>query len=364
MMIFNLVKQHFFLLELGLISLILGFISNYIIHKLIKRYYIAAGATPTRIIISALQRAFYLIFPLIFFSFFASLFNLTTTSEITETLVKILLSIAFCLAAIKLLDYIDIWLERKKNTREQGLNYGALLTRAYILKKILATVIIFITISLILLNFPAVKEVGKGILISAGVLGGMLAFAAQKVFTNFFSGLDFIFNKPISVGDLVAIDSELGNIEKITLNQIQLRTWDSRLVVYPLAYFNEKPFQNLSHIESGLKGTVIFFTDFSVSIEHIRQVLTATLEKSSFWDKKTNSLQVVDMNENCMQLRAVVGAKNNADLWNLRCEVREKLIQYLQKNSSANFPKRKIRLENLNKTPASAEMALEEASLN
>lgn len=353
MNIFNLVNRHLFFVELCLISLFLGVVSNYALHKLIKKYYVFANATPTSVIISALQRAFYVILPLIYFSFLASFFNFTAMSAILEILIKILLSIAFCIAAIKLLDYINIWLERKKNSQIQVLNYGALTTRAYILKKVLATVIVFITISLILLNFPAVKEVGKGILISAGVLGGMLAFAAQKVFTNLFSGLDFIFNKPINVGDLITIDSELGNIEKITLNQIHLRSWDSRLIIYPLAYFNEKPFQNLSHNEFGFKGGVIFYTDFSVNIETIRQVLTGILAKSNLWDNQTNSLQVIDMEENCMQIRAVVGAKNNGDLWNLRCEVREKIIQYLQKASPASFPKKNIRFENLSDNQSS-----------
>ncbi len=344
--IFNLVKQNFRLIEAALVSLGLGLFSTYFLHKIIKKYYSTHVINPTTIIISALQRASYFILPLIYFAFFASWMNLTTTFYVIEILVKILITLAFCLAAFKLLDYIDVWVARRKNSQFRGLNHGALITRAYLLKKILAGIILLLTISLILLNFPAVKEVGKGILISAGVIGGILAFAAQKIFSNFFSGLDFILNKPISIGDVITMDSETGNIEKITLNQIHLRTWDLRLIIYPLSYFNEHPFQNLSHDEFGLKGTVYFFTDYNVNVENIRQALAEILDKSTFWNKSVHSLQVVDVSENNMKLRAVVGADNAADLWNLQCEVREKLIKYIQQTTPAILPKKNIRLEN------------------
>lgn len=343
--IFNF-NHDFRLVEVSAVSLFLGILSSYLLHKLIKKYYISSPITPAKIIISALQRALYLILPLIYFSFFASLLHLTTTFYVIGILVKILITLSFCLAAFKFLDYIDIWVSRKKDSEFSKLNYGVLITRAYLLKKILGTIIVLITISLILLNFPAVKEIGKGILISAGVMGGILALAAQKVFINFFSGLNFIFNKPISVGDVITMGSETGNVEKITLNQIHLRTWDLRLIIYPLSYFNENPFQNLSHDEFGLKGIVYLFIDYAANVEAIRHALTGILKKSAFWDKNTNSLQVVDVTENNMKLRAVVGAKNAGSLWNLQCEVREKLIEYIQQTSPEILPKNYIRLEN------------------
>ncbi|MBS0349575.1 MAG: mechanosensitive ion channel [Proteobacteria bacterium] len=357
--IFNLIKHNLPLIEASLASLVLGLISNWLLYKLINKYYVPTKLTPMGIIFSALRRAFYFILPLFYFSFFASWLNLSTTFHVSEILVKILFTIAFSLAAIKLLDYIDIWLERKRNLQLKEINFGGLITKAYLLKRILTTVIIFISLSLILLNFPSVKEVGKGILISATVVGGIIAFAAQKVFTNLFSGLDFILNRPISVGDTIAIGSEVGKIERITLNQIHLRTWDLRLIIYPLSYFNENSFQNLSHAEYGLKGTIYLFVDFSTNIDNLRRTLNAILEQSLFWDKKTNSLQVVEVTENNMQIRIVVGAKDFGELWDLRCEVREKLISSIQQKFPAMLPKNYIRLENINsKLPSVSDVGM------
>lgn len=340
--IINVIKEYLFLIEACFGSLVLGLISNYFLHQLIKKFYFSSNLTPAGVVVAAFKRFLYFILPLLYFSFFASILHLTTTFYVIEVSIKILFTVACCLAASKFLDYIDIWLERRKNIH--GFNYRALITRAYLLKKILNTVIIFITLSLILLNFPAVKEIGKGILISAGVIGGMLAFAAQKVFSNFFAGLDFILNKPINVGDIIRFESETGNIEKITLNQIHLRTWDLRLIIYPLSYFNEKPFQNLSYNDMGFKGAVLLLTDYSINLEDIRKTLKIILEKSNFWDKTTNTLQVVEMNENNIQLRVLVGAKNIGDLWNLQCEVRENLIKYIQQTTPGALPKKYIKV--------------------
>ncbi len=341
----NLIKENIALVESLVFSVILGLLSNYLIYRIIKKYYCPTGITPLSVIISAFTRALYFIFPLIYFSFFASFLNLSKTFYFLEIVIKISIILAFGLAAIKILDYIDIWLERKRNSQVNSGNFGIFITRAYLLKKVLTIIIVFLVIALILLNFSVVKEIGKGILISAGVVGGLLAFAAQKIFSSIFFGLSFILNKPIKVGDLIVIGSELGNIEKITLSQIYLRSWDLRLIVYPLAYFTENSFQNLSYSENGLRGVVTFFTDYNVDIEQLGEVLSNILEESPLWDKKSNALQMIEAGENTIQLRAVVSAKNAGDLWNLRCHVRHKMINHIQKNIPEIFPKTRYKLD-------------------
>jgi len=40
-----------------------------------------------------------------------------------------------------------------------------------------------------------------------------------------------------------------------------------------------------------------------------------------------------------MQLRALMDARNSSDAWDLRCLVREKLIDFLQKNYPKHLPR-------------------------
>lgn len=337
------------LLEAIALSIIFGCVSNYIIFKIIRKYYHPLVSTPATVILSALKRALYFIFPLFYFIFFSEIYNFTETSDYTEAVVKIVISIAFILTAIKFLDYIDVWLDRKKKTVKDSSHIGMLVTRVYLIKKILRAIIVLLGIALILLNFPDLQEFGKGVLVSAGIAGGIIAFASNKIFTNLFSGLEVIFNKPIQVGDVVKLEGESGTIEKITLNQIHFRTWDLRLIIYPLTYFIDNSFQNLSHVPEGLKGVVFIYTDYRLNIEDLRRVQTDILKASPLWNQKTNILQVLELNSNNVQLRAVVSAKNIDDLWNLQCYLREKMILYIQKTNQEILPTQKIQVNILDK---------------
>jgi len=335
------------LIEAASLSLSFGLLSNYLFFKLIDKYRNPSITSPLAVIFSALKRALYFIFPLLYFIFFSEFFNFYEASDYTEIIVKITACITFTLISIKFLDYMDIWLEHKKNSVTDTSHISMLITRVYLIKKILKSLLILLGVALILLNFPDLKEFGKGMLISAGVAGGILAFASNKIFSNLFSGIEVIFNKPLQIGDLIKVKDELGNIEKITLNQIHLRTWDLRLIIFPLTYFIENSFQNLSHVEKGLKGTVFFYLDYNLNLENLRKVQTSILSKSPLWDKKTNILQITDLNSH-VQLRSLISANNAGDLWNLQCYLREEMISYIQKNNGEILPKERIQYISIN----------------
>jgi hypothetical protein len=50
-------------------------------------------------------------------------------------------------------------------------------------------------------------------------------------------------------------------------------------------------------------------------------------------------LEVTDMTTDTVELRALVSARNPSQTWELRCEVREKLLEFLQSEvSQASAP--------------------------
>ncbi len=72
------------------------------------------------------------------------------------------------------------------------------------------------------------------------------------------------------------------------------------------------------------------------------------LENSPLWDRKVNVLQVTDSKENNIELRALMSAKDSPTAWDLRVYIREKLIEFLQKNYPESLPKKRIRIEDNN----------------
>jgi small-conductance mechanosensitive channel len=195
-------------------------------------------------------------------------------------------------------------------------------------------IIVLVTSAFALMTFDTVRNIGTGLLASAGVAGIVLGFAAQKTISTLLAGVQIAVAQPIRVGDIVVVEGEWGTIEEIALTYVVLRVWDLRRLVLPVHQFIDKPFQNWTRGKTNLLGTVELRLDYSVSVEAVRAELGRLLEASKYWNKETSGVQVTDATEHTMLVRVLASAKDADDMWNLRCELREKLIAFVQ----AKFP--------------------------
>jgi small-conductance mechanosensitive channel len=212
-------------------------------------------------------------------------------------------------------------------------------THVRVIGRILYSLIAFFTLISILMLFKSVRDLGASLLASAGVAGIVLGFAVQKTIANFFAGIQIALTQPIRMDDVVVIEGEWGRIEEITLTYVILHIWDDRRLVIPLSYFIEKPFQNWTRLSSKLIGAVFIWVDYTVPLEELRKMLKDVIETQPLWDQRLWNLQVTDSNEQAMQLRILVTAKDSAQLWDLRCAIREKVVIYLQQQYPQSLPK-------------------------
>ncbi|MFH1709952.1 MAG: mechanosensitive ion channel domain-containing protein [bacterium] len=217
-------------------------------------------------------------------------------------------------------------------------------TQVKVIENIVIILIVFLTIVFILMSFEEVRQIGTGLLASAGILGMILGFAAQKTLTNLIAGIQIAFAQPIRLDDVVIVENEWGWIEDITLTYVVVRVWDLRRLVIPISYFIEKPFQNWTRVSADILGSVFLYADYTVPVDKIRAELTHILENSPRWDKKVNVLQVTEAKEQTVEIRALMSAADSSTAWDLRCEVREKLLTFLQKNFPESLPKTRIEL--------------------
>jgi hypothetical protein len=63
------------------------------------------------------------------------------------------------------------------------------------------------------------------------------------------------------------------------------------------------------------------------------------LEHSRFWDGKVNLLQVTDAKEHTLEVRALASAADASLAWDLRCEIREKLVSFVQQAFPDSLPR-------------------------
>jgi len=212
-------------------------------------------------------------------------------------------------------------------------------TQTKLLKKIILTIGLIIIASAALMVFDSVKRLGIGLLTTAGAIGAIGAFASQQSLSRLFAGLQIAFTQPIRIGDIIIIENELGEIEEISLSYVTVKLWDLRRLILPTNYFSDKGFQNLTKTSADILGTVFLYVDHTFPIATLRKISHQMLADSKNWDHKIGILQVTDMKEHAIELRLLVSAQDVNTLWDLRCEIREKLIDFITQYYPDCLPK-------------------------
>ncbi|MFL6798483.1 MAG: mechanosensitive ion channel family protein [Xanthobacteraceae bacterium] len=230
-----------------------------------------------------------------------------------------------------------LYLRRFQSEASDTLLARSHVTQVRILKRALHTLIV-VTLSAVLMTFEPVRQYGVSLFASAGVAGLVAGLAARPVLSNLIAGIQIATTQPIRIDDQVIVENEAGRIEEITSTYVVIRLWDLRRLIVPLSYFIEKPFQNWTRESTNLIGTVILHVDFSAPVEAIRAKFTELLKVSPLWDGDVAKLQVTEMKEAAVELRALVSARSAADVFDLRCQVREELIAFLQKTHPTALP--------------------------
>jgi small-conductance mechanosensitive channel len=233
----------------------------------------------------------------------------------------------------------DLLSDRYRIDVTDNLDARRVQTQFQMVRRIVIVLITLVTLAVMLMTFPTIKHIGVSILASAGVAGLIVGMAMKETLSNLIAGVQIAFAQPFRLGDAVVVENEWGWIEEIGMMYVVVRIWDLRRLVLPLSYFLEHPFQNWTRTSADLLGSTYVYTDYTVPVESVREELRTICESTPLWAGKVCAIQVTDSSENTMQLRALVDARNSGDAWDLRCLVREKLIDFVQRNYPGSLPR-------------------------
>lgn len=207
-------------------------------------------------------------------------------------------------------------------------------TQARVLARTVMVLIIIAGVGAALMTFPNVRQIGASLLASAGVAGLVAGIAARPVLGNLIAGLQIAISQPIRLDDVVVIQGEWGRIEEITGTYVSVRIWDQRRLIVPLQWFIENPFTNWTRSSAQIIGTVFLWLDYRMPLAPLREELTRIVEQAPEWDKRVQVLQVTDTSERAMQVRVLVSSGDSGLNWDLRCRVREGLLDFV----NAHYP--------------------------
>ncbi len=217
------------------------------------------------------------------------------------------------------------------------------LTQIKVFKAIASSIVVIIAVSASLMTFDQARTIGVSLLTSAGVIGIIVGFAAQKSIGMILAGIQIAITQPIRLDDVVIVESEWGRIEEITLTYVVVKIWDERRMILPVSYFLEKPFQNWTRASADITGTIFLYLDYSFPVENIREVLPGMLSGNENWDGRVLNVQVTNSTEKFKEVRVLLSSSNASKNWDLRTNIREKLIDYINLNFPDSFAKIRIK---------------------
>ncbi len=238
----------------------------------------------------------------------------------------------------------DVVLERFDIKQRDNLQARKVYTQLLVFKRVVIFIVVILAFGTALMTFDKVRQLGASILTSAGIAGLVVGMAAQRIISNFLAGLQIAITQPIRIDDVVIVEGEWGWIEEITLTYVVVRIWDLRRLVLPINYFIEKPFQNWTRKSADIMGTVYIYADYRIPVEEVRKELRRIVEGNKWWDGKVCSLQVTNATEHTVELRALVSSPDSSANWDLRCYVREKLIEFIQRKYPEYLPRTRVEL--------------------
>jgi hypothetical protein len=85
-------------------------------------------------------------------------------------------------------------------------------------------------------------------------------------------------------------------------------------------------------------GTVLLWVDYSMPLAPLREEAQRVCEAAAEWDKRLCQLQVVEAGERSIQLRVLVTSADAGLNWDLRCKVREALVDFMQREYPQHLP--------------------------
>lgn len=339
---------------LGASALLTGLIIKYLIAFILR--YTTKNNTSYSLIRSILRRlglAVNYLLPLLVFNMVLPFMELskkamTILSKVAE--IGLILSFGFALAGLVKVfeDYIyhTYDLNKEDNLRERKMR-----TQLQFVRKLAVSTILVLTLCAVLLSFDNLRKIGAGLLTGVGVSGIIIGFAAQRSLSNFLAGMQIAFTQPIRIDDVLVVEGEWGRVEEITLTYVVLGIWDQRKLILPINYFIEKPFQNWTRTGSAILGTAFLYLDHTAPFDAMREEFDRILKTHPLWDRRVKVVQVTDVKERVIEVRFLVSANSSGKAFDLRCDIREKMLVFLRDHHPYCLPKtRAVLEEGANKT--------------
>lgn len=236
-------------------------------------------------------------------------------------------------------------MEFRLETVEDPITNRSRKTRIAILSRTATFAIVLITVGLMLLGIPGVRDIGVTVMASAGLAALAVGAAAQPALKSLIAGLQMALTEPLRIGDLVVVDGHTGRVEEIRMSYVIVRTWDERAVIVPTSRFLDQTFENWSRSNEMLTGPVFLHLNPATDVAPIRVEFLRFVGSHPLWDGRNAALLMTEARPDTIELRLAMSARTIGELFDLRCAVREHMIEWLRAEMPDALVRQRIEIE-------------------
>lgn len=235
-------------------------------------------------------------------------------------------------------DYqIDSLDEEQFNTQRIRMTYVSVFRRIFIFVMVLGGVWIGLA------EFADLEGLGTTLLTSAGIAGAIIGIAAQPTLGNIIAGFQVAITQPVRIGDTIFVNDIWSEVEDLRYTYAVLKTWDDRRLIVPMKYFVTEVLENWSHTSSHQSSAVHLYVDYGADIDAIQQKFYELAIAHELWDKDMKpEMRVIEVTQESITLRGKVSSDGPMNAWNLECDIRKQMLDYLNENHRGHLPTDRI----------------------
>ena len=210
-------------------------------------------------------------------------------------------------------------------------------TNYVFLRHAITGIIYIVGFSSAVYSVPSLRAVANSLLAGAGILAVAVGFASQHALSNIISGIFIVIFKPFSVNDRLRFQNGLqGVVEDITLRHVVIRDFENRRILIPNSVISEEIIVNADFGDDTICKFLEIDISYDSNIDRARAIMQEeALRHPLQIDGRTPEqiqagrpeilVRVIALGEYYVRLRAYIWARNNAEAFELGCDLMESI---------------------------------------
>ncbi len=210
-------------------------------------------------------------------------------------------------------------------------------------------IVIFMVATIAVLNLFGIDP--TMLVAGMGIMGLVIAFAAQDTLGNFISGMFLLTDRPFKVGDLVLMENgDYCRVENIGMRSTKLyNTFDHDMIILPNSKIANEKVINLTEPDNKMKVKVTIGIDYKADIHKAKAIMleVATAHKDVMQEEGSAPfVRLVEFGDSAINLKLYTWVFHLDDQWRVGGEMREEIFRrYCEEGIDIPFPQRVVHMQ-------------------